>query len=228
MSRWSRIADLLREAAAGAPVAVGVCAVAAEVLASERAAIALVTDGTPVGTVGTDDRAAALLSEGFLRGEGPGYAAHVEGLPVLAPDVAGADAVRWPVYADAAVAAGVGAEFAFPLRVGAARLGVLVALRARPGMLDPAAYADALVVADLAAQALLDERAAGPGGVPASFAAGGADLDVVQQAAGMTAERLGLPIGDALVLIRAHAYAEGLRVVDVARRITDGTLELEG
>lgn len=228
VSRWSRIADLLREAATGAPVAVGVCRVAAEVLGVERAAIVLITDGTPSGTVGTDAAAAALLAEEFVLGEGPAVAAHAEGLPVLATDVAGADAVRWPAYADAAADAGVGAAHAFPLRIGAARLGVLVGLGDRPGMLRPAAYADALVVAELAAQALLDERAVGPGGVPASFAAGGAELDLVQQASGMVAELAGVTLGDALVRIRAHAYAEDVTVADVARRIVAGTLELEG
>ncbi|MGA1078650.1 MAG: hypothetical protein ACO3VG_06770 [Nitriliruptoraceae bacterium] len=54
MSRWSRIADLLRQAAAGAPVAAAVAAVAAVLLGAERAGIALLTDGVPAGVVGTD------------------------------------------------------------------------------------------------------------------------------------------------------------------------------
>ena len=71
MSRWSRIADLLREAAAGVPVVAGVAAVAAELLGAERAGSALLTDGVPAGVVGTDAVAEALLAEEFLRGEGP-------------------------------------------------------------------------------------------------------------------------------------------------------------
>jgi len=226
VSRWSRIADLLREAAAGVPVAAGVAAVAAELLGAERAGIALLTDGLPAGVVGTDAVAEALLAEEFLRGEGPAVAAHADGLPVLTPDVA-ATAAAWPAYAEAAAAAGVAAAHAFPLRVGAIRLGVLEVLRDRPGAPTPDGYADVLVVADLAAHALLDERADGPGGVPVSFVVGGLELDLVQQAAGMVAEALGIGVDDALVRIRGHAYAEGLRVADVGRRITEGTLVLE-
>ena len=226
MSRWSRIADLLRQAAAGAPVAAAVAAVAAEILGADRAGIALLTDGVPSGVVGTDAVAEALLAEEFLRGEGPAVAAHADGLPVLTPDVP-ATAAAWPSYAEAAAAAGVAAAHAFPLRVGAIRLGVLEVTRDRPGAPTPEGYADALVVADLAAHALLDERADGPGGVPISFVVGGLELDLVQQAAGMVAEALGIGVDDALVRIRAHAYAEGLRVADVGRRITEGTLVLE-
>jgi hypothetical protein len=233
VSRWSELADLLREAGTGSPVAGAVCAVAARVLSADGSAMALVTtDGAVVGVVGTDARATALVEQELLLGEGPTVRALATGVPVLATDLAGdagggPGASPWPLYASAAVAAGVAAVFALPLRIGAVSLGALVALRDRPGPPTPAAYADGLVVADLAVQALLEERAAGTGGVPASFSAGAAELDLVAQATGMVAERQGIALADALVRIRAHAFAQGLTVGRAARDIVDGTLVLE-
>jgi GAF domain-containing protein len=229
MSRWSELADLLREASEGEPVAAAVCAVAARVLDAERAAIALVTtEGIPAGVVGTDTVATALVEEELLLGEGPSVRALAVGSPVVAVDLADAAVAVWPLYARAATAAGVAGVVAIPLRVGAVSLGVLVGLRARPGPPTPAAYADALVVADLAVHALLEEQAAGPGGVPASFTAAGPGIDLVHQATGMVAEQLGVPLGEALVRIRAHAFAAGLTAQRIARDIVDGTLVLEG
>jgi GAF domain-containing protein len=229
MSRWSELADLLREASVGEPAAAAVCAVAARVLGAERAAVALMTtEGAVAGVVGTDAVATALVEEELLLGEGPSVHALAVGLPVVAVDVTDATAGVWPLYAGAAMAAGVAAVVAIPLRVGAVSLGVLVGLRARPGPPTPAAYADALVVADLAVHALLEEQAAGPGGVPASFTAAGPGIDLVNQATGMVAEQLGIPLGDAFVRIRARAFASGLTAPQIARDIVDGTVVLEG
>src|ERR1051325_5839133 len=68
---------------------------------------------------------------------------------------------RWPVFAPAALHAGVGAVFALPLQVGGMRLGVLDLYRAGPGGLDRQQLADALVLADTACALLLG---AAPGG----------------------------------------------------------------
>jgi hypothetical protein len=69
--------------------------------------------------------------------------------------------VRWPVFAPAALHAGVRAVFALPLQVGGIRLGVLDLYRAQSGDLDREQLADALLLADTACALLLD--AAQPG-----------------------------------------------------------------
>ena len=48
----------------------------------------------------------------------------------------------------------------------------------------------------------------------------------VHQASGMISEQLGVGIGDALIRLRAHAYAEGQPIDEVAREVVDRRLRL--
>ena len=67
-------------------------------------------------------------------GEGPSLDASASGGPVLASDLGTAETGhRWPAFTPAACQAGAGAIFAFPLRTGAIRAGVLGMYRIRPG-----------------------------------------------------------------------------------------------
>ena len=62
--------------------------------------------------------------------------AFAQGRPVLVSDLAARSAeLRWPAFAPAAVAAGALAVFAFPLQIGAIRVGVL-SLLVRPARRD--------------------------------------------------------------------------------------------
>jgi len=59
-------------------------------------------------------------------GEGPSLDAAGSGGPVLASDLGAREtAGRWPAFAPAACQAGAGAVFAFPLRIGGIRAGVM-------------------------------------------------------------------------------------------------------
>ena len=69
----------------------------------------------------------------YTIGEGPGIDAHATGRPVAEPDLGSPRRIRWPVFAGPAVAAGAGALFSFPLRMGAVRLGALTLYQPRPG-----------------------------------------------------------------------------------------------
>jgi hypothetical protein len=55
---------------------------------------------------------------------------------VLESDLAEPAVARWPAFAQAGVGAGILAVFAFPLALGAIRLGVLVLYRDRSGVLS--------------------------------------------------------------------------------------------
>jgi hypothetical protein len=67
-------------------------------------------------------------------------AAAVAGGPVLASDLGAREtACRWPAFASAACRGGAAAAFAFPLRIGGIRAGVMGLYRDGPGRLsDPA------------------------------------------------------------------------------------------
>jgi len=166
-------------------------------------------------------------------GEGPSLDASASGGPVLASDLGTAEAAhRWPAFTPAACQAGAGAVFAFPLRIGAIRAGVLGMYRSRPGPLSASQLGDALVFADTATLLLLDAggqtvggpgAAAGPGGQPADLALHRAEID---QATGMLTEQLGTGIADAFIRLRAYAYVNDLRLTDVARDIVARRLRL--
>ena len=119
--------DLLVARADGRPVTVEhVGAAMISAAGVDGAAVTVMLSATPRETVYASDRVASDLEELTLTlGEGPSVDA-VAGGPVLVADLDAAECqVRWPVFAPAAVSAGVRAVFALPLQVGAIRLGVM-------------------------------------------------------------------------------------------------------
>jgi hypothetical protein len=179
----------------------------------------------------TDAVAEQLAELQLTLGEGPSVEASASGGPALASDLGSSDSVgRWPVFAPAASHAGAAAVFVFPLRVGAIQAGVLGLYRARPGPLTDLQLGDALIFADTATLLLLDSQddaGGGPkaavGGQPAGLALHRAEID---QATGMLTEQLGTSIADAFVRLRAYAYANDLRLNDVARDIVARRLRM--
>ena len=180
------------------------------------------------------DAVSGLLAElGLTLGEGPGRDAGACGGPVLASDLGEAEAVRrWPVFAPAARQAGAAAIFAFPLRIGAIRAGVMGLYRERPGPLSAFQLGDALVFADTATLLLLDAQdqtagdaaaGSGPGGQPPDLALHRAEID---QATGMLTEQLGVGIEEAFIRLRAYAYAHDRGLSDLARDIVARRLRL--
>jgi hypothetical protein len=166
----------------------------------------------------SDPVAAEVEELALTLGEGPGVDA-LTGGPALVADLTAVECLAcWPVFAPAALHAGVRAVFALPLRVGGIRLGVLDLYRASPGELDRERLADALLLADTACALLLDaqpqrDRPRLNGGGPEQ--AGSAHPEV-HQATGMITVQLGVSVAVALVRLRAYAYAHDRRLRDVA------------
>lgn len=154
----------------------------------------------------------------FTIGRGPGLDASAGNGPVLAPDLAGQEARRlWPDFTTAAAERGIASMFAFPVAMGAALIGVLDIYRTRPGQLSPDELATGLLYADAALVLALDRRGeilSGPDELASTALS--ARRAQVHQAAGMIAARTGLPVTDALVMLRARAYAEGVSLADLA------------
>ena len=118
--------------------------------------------------------------------------------------------------------------FGFPLRVGAVRLGALNRYRDQTGPLTVDQHADALVIADVTAQAILMLQANAPPGKLAEELAAGADFHyVVHQAAGMVAAQLGATVGQALIRLRAYAFGNGRRLPEVAEAVVGRTLHFD-
>ena len=205
------------------------CELAAEFTGARSASIMLLSDELASGSVCTTDSVAVYLDDLQLTlGEGPALDAHRAGRPVLAPDLAAPVETRWPALAPSAVHAGVRAVFAFPVRIGAVRLGSLTLYREAPGPLTDAQHADALAMAVVAARTILALQAdAPPGSVAVELEAGANFHFVVHQAAGMVAIQLGIGVTEALVRLRGHAFLDGRTIDYVARDVVDRRLRLD-
>lgn len=178
----------------------------------------------------SDDTARLIEELQFTLNEGACMEAASTGRPVFVPDLRHATGTeRWPVFA-AAVAerTPVRALFALPLQWGTVNLGVLDLYRVAPGGLSAAQYRDALGAADVAALMMLGQRTdpTGPGGIGHTDRSGGDWLDEasrhhaeVHQATGMVLVQLGIGATEALARLRAHSFAEGRLLVEVARDV---------
>jgi hypothetical protein len=205
------------------------CDVCAEVSGATGAGIMLMSGDIPRGPVCTTDAVSALIEQlQFELGEGPCVDAYNHDRPVLEPDVAEPRTPRWPAFTGPAVAAGVRAVFGFPLQVGAVRLGALNLYRDAPGPLDDGQHADALLMAQIAAQALLLLQAGAPAGMVATELEVHADFQyVVHQASGMVAAQLDVSVGQALVRLRGHAFGNDRPLTEVARDVVGRRLRFD-
>lgn len=194
---------------------------------------------TPAGVVAASDGSAVVLEDlQFSLGEGPCVEASRTGRPVLVADLGGTDPVRgaggrWPLFTPAALAAGVAAVFALPMRIGAIRVGVLDLYRDRAGALDDEDVAMALAFATAATGVLLHRLTQRTAGTPGDAGTSGPwelplphSRAVVHQATGMVSVTAGVGLADALVLLRAHAYAADRAVDLVASDVVAGRLRI--
>ena len=119
-----------------------VCAAAVGLLALSGCGISLMVEGQLEGSAGVSSPAIAAVQELQLEmGEGPCVEAWASAEPVMEGNLVSPTIERWPVFAQAAVRAGVKAVFAFPLCQGAIRIGVLVLYRDRVGDLSEEEWA---------------------------------------------------------------------------------------
>jgi hypothetical protein len=188
----------------------------------QAAVVAVEVDGAALSLASRPDRrqrphatdaVAALLEEQqFALGEGPCIEAGVSGGQVLVVDVSGARAL-----------------FAFPLQVGAIRLGTLTMYRVRPGRLTGEQVADAVTLCRTAVAVMLTNGQTPPDRMasdqPAWPLGGPGEGRIeVYQATGMVAVQLGVGLPDAFAALRARAFTEGVPLARLARRVVDRRL----
>jgi hypothetical protein len=205
------------------------CDLAAEVTGMSGASIMLLSDELARGSLCTTDGVAVYLDDlQFALGEGPSLDAQASGDPVIEPDLAAPAVPRWPALVPSAVGAGVRAVFAFPLRIGAVRLGALTLFRDTPGTLDDTQYGNALAICVVAARTILALQADAPPGSVAIELQEGANFHfVVHQAAGMVSIQLDVSVAEALVRLRAHSFLTERPIDDVSRDVVERRLRLD-
>jgi hypothetical protein len=168
----------------------------------------------------SDEASARLDDEQFTLGEGPALDAISYGVPVVCPELARTG--EWPGFTAAALARGVRAVFAFPVLLGAIRIGALMCHRAVAGPMDAAATTEALALADSLTPRLL----AGSEGESGELWSQHLHRAEVHQAAGILSVLLRVSLADALLRLRAYAFSHDRPIAEVARDIVAGHLRL--
>ena len=194
---------------------------------ADAAALTLRTSTGPAGLVGAaGEQAPSMEDLQLVTGEGPCADASTSGRPVLHPRLRQTAPTRWPGFGPAALDAGVEAAFAFPVQLGAIRMGVLALYRTRPGDLADVELREALAFADAAVRVLLhlqdrmplDDDRHPEWSDPSQHQAR------IHQASGMVAVQAGVGLAEALLLMRARAYSCERPLVEVAVDVLARTL----
>ncbi len=200
----------------------------------DAVAISLVFDGASSGTLGSSGRAARMYDElQFTLGEGPCLDSVMRRIPILVVDLADPEEARWLAYRPAMLAHQIRSVYAIPVVVAGEFVGALDLFRAQSGPLPGEHLVGAVAAAELAAIPLLDLLDADlQAAVADPNSNAWAELNTlsrseVSQATGMLVAQLEVEPAEALVRLRAHAYATGRSATDVARDILDRRLKLE-
>lgn len=210
------------------------CEACVQLFDIDAAAISLVFDGANSATLGSSGASARMYDElQFTFGEGPCLDSVATRAPIMVADLADPEHTRWPAYGEAMLAHRIRGVFAMPVVVAGEHVGALDLFRALPGRLSGEEFTGAVGAAELASVPLLDLMSADLQAAvddPASNA--WAELSIlsraeVGQATGMLVAQLGIEPAEALVRIRAHAYATDRSATEVARDILDRRLRLD-
>lgn len=229
----AEFAEAVRGVEPGLATADQLCHACVDLLDVDGAAISLVTTGATQGTFGSSNALSRRLDEyQFTFGEGPCLDSVHSASVVHVPDLGAAGEARWPAYAGAVLGEGVRAVYALPVAVSTTVVGVLDLFRTDPGELRGADLQGGVLAADLAALPLLDlmsadvDWAAISGGDPWAQLSSLERVEVYQ-ATGMIIARLDVGPAEALVRLRAHAFAAGMTASEVAWAVVRRELVLE-
>jgi hypothetical protein len=206
------------------------CVASAQAIGVAGAGVILMSGGRALGNVCVSNAMTAAVEEvQYTLGEGPCVDAFHTKAPVLAPDLVHLDGDRWPAFRVGAESAGVRAVFGFPLLIESVCFGALNLYHDHPGALSDEQFADALAVAHVASRTVLGwQSVAGPGSLAWQLEHVPKHRAVVHQAAGMVSVQAAVSIPDAVVMLRAYAFAEDRPISEVATAIVSGQLRLDG
>ena len=204
-----------------------ICRICCDLLPITVASVVLMGDHGVEGITGASDAVAvAIQNEEFTLGEGPASDVRRQRSPVMISDLRDV-ADEWPRFVPAAMRLGVEAIYAIPLRIGAVDLGVLVLGASHVGALAGHQVPESLVLGDVVSRLVLDLQA----GITSESLAWALDATdsraVVHQATGMIAAQLNIEVADALVRLRANAFATDHPIDEVATDVVAGRRRFE-
>jgi hypothetical protein len=206
------------------------CVASAAAVGVAGAGVILMSGGRALGSVCVSDPMTEIVEElQYTLGEGPCVDAFRTKSPVLVPDLGDPAMTRWPGFREGALRAGVRAVFGFPLLIGTVCFGAVNLYHDRAGALSDEQRADALAVAHVASRTVLAwQSVAGPGSLAWQLEHIPMHRAAVHQATGIVSVQAGVPIVDAVVMLRAYAFAEGRPISDVAADVVSGGVSFNG
>lgn len=202
----------------------GLCQALKAELSALGVCVSTALDDGVIGTLASSNSSYDAFHElQFTAGEGPTYEALETGYPVLVPNLE-ARFEKWPGYVSAAIDAGTRGVFALPLHRSKMTLAALTVYASR--RFDDDELNLVVKYADVATDVLLrnlqhNEGVSGTGSIDLIHG-----QDRVFQAQGMVMAQLGVSLQDALVRMRADAFATGRTLTDTAHDILNRNLKL--
>jgi hypothetical protein len=197
-----------------------------ELLGADAAGAALVATDAHKGVRagGSDPGVERLELDATDWQEGPGHDCHRAGEPLPDTALEGTRARgRWPQYSVRARALGFTGVAALPLRWHDDLVGALVLLRIKSIPLSADALALGQSLADAATVALIRERElAKSRTLSAQLEHALTSRIVIEQAKGILATRMGLPMDTVFDLLRRYTRSRHLRIAEVARDVVEG------
>lgn len=136
------------------------------------------------------------------------------------------DRKRWPVFAEAALGSGIGSVHSIPMRVQGDTIGAFNLFRSQVGRIAPHDLPLGQGLADIAAVAILQERATRETrGVVQQLEHALDSRVLIEQAKGILAERAHASMDAAFLGIRAYSRSHNRRLIEVAGDIIENRLD---
>jgi GAF domain-containing protein len=199
-----------------------------ELLDCDEAGLLLADAGGALRVMASsNERSEALELLQSQNEEGPCYDCWARGEAVFSEDLA-ADHGRWPRFVPVASENGFRSVQAVPMRVRGETIGTLNLFRVVTGRIAEADLPLAQGMADIAAVALLQERALRETrGVVGELEGALRSRVIIEQAKGVLAEHAQIDVDAAFALLRIHARTNNRRLSDIASDVVGGRLDAE-
>ncbi|WIB42705.1 GAF and ANTAR domain-containing protein [Curtobacterium sp. MCLR17_058] len=176
----------------------------------------------------SDPSAAAADEEQVTLGEGPGWSALRHRSAVTVYDLATATAEEWPTALTMLRQTDWSGLLSFPLFVGSLDIGAVTLYMSGAGPFSSAQMSDATCLAGHTAQRILAGavRDMAAGSTPAVSSVMQPSGRRIHQATGMVSAQFGVAVEDALLVIRARAFADDQPLPTLAEAILERRLDL--
>ena len=192
-----------------------------EILAAEAAGVMLTDGRGELRLVASSEERMRVLELFELQGaEGPCLDAFSSGQPVQASAADGR--IRWPSFAPHALEVGFQRMCAVPLRVRTDTIGALNVFRSGDEPFTDVEMEIAQAMGEVAAIALIQERALREQGLlTGQLQAALSSRVVIEQAKGMLSEYLTVTVDEAFRLLRNYARTHNRKLSEVATNVVD-------